>query len=162
MDWLNTKDQLTVAVRKYRFLWLLLLAGILLMVIPEPEKTTAQPDIQQTDCAPDLEEELSQMLSLVSGAGKAKVMLSIREGEETVYQTDEDRSDEDIRRDTVLVTASGREEAGLIRQITPPVYRGALVLCQGADNATVRLALVEAVMSITGLTSDCITVLKMK
>ena len=89
-------------------------------------------------------------------------MLSIREGEETVYQTDEDRSNEDIRRDTVLVTASGREETGLIRQITPPVYRGALVLCQGADNATVRLALVEAVMSITGLTSDCITVLKMK
>jgi len=42
------------------------------------------------------------------------------------------------------------------------LYRGAVVVCQGGDNASVRLAVVEAVSNATGLTSDRITVLKMK
>ena len=57
---------------------------------------------------------------------------------------------------------SSRNETGLIRQIIPPVYRGAVVLCQGAENANIRLQIVEAVKSVTGLSSDHITVLKMK
>jgi len=36
------------------------------------------------------------------------------------------------------------------------------VVCQGADRAGVRLAVVDAVKSVTGLSSDRITVLKMK
>ena len=86
-------------------------------------------------------------------------------GEEILYQCDEDsvRTEEsaDIRRQTVVLGGSQNQE-GLVRQINPPSYRGAVILCQGADSARVRLALVEAVSKAAGIGSDRITVLKMK
>ena len=39
-------------------------------------------------------------------------------------------------------------------------YRGALVVCQGGDQAAVRLAVTEAVMALTGLPADRITVVQ--
>ena len=79
-----------------------------------------------------------------------------------MYQTDIDITADKKRQDTVLITESDRTESGLIQQINPPVYMGAIILCQGAENAEVKLNIVQAVMSVTGLTSDHITVLKMK
>ena len=55
-----------------------------------------------------------------------------------------------------------RADPGLVRQVNPPEYLGAVVLCQGADNPSVKLSIVEAVSKATGLTTDRITVLKMK
>ena len=43
-----------------------------------------------------------------------------------------------------------------------PEYRGALVVAQGADNAAIKLAITQAVAGLTGLSSDKITVVKMK
>ena len=43
---------------------------------------------------------------------------------------------------------------------TSPVYRGALVVCQGGNQPAVRLAVTEAVAALTGLTADRITVAK--
>ena len=68
----------------------------------------------------------------------------------------------DTRKKTVVVTGSSREETGLVSQLLPPTYRGAVILCQGADNAQVRLSIVEAVSNATGLSTDKISVLKMK
>jgi stage III sporulation protein AG len=39
---------------------------------------------------------------------------------------------------------------------------GAIVLCQGADVPSVRLAIVDAVSKVTGLVANQISVLKMK
>ena len=64
--------------------------------------------------------------------------------------------------DTVIITGSDRSQQGLICQQIPPQYLGAVIVCQGADKAAVRLALVEAVSDATGLSTDAITVLKMK
>ena len=114
------------------------------------------------DTASDLQTELEDILSHISGAGSVKVLLTQASGEEIIYQTDEDISSDDIQRDTVLITNSNREDLGLIKQTNPPRYQGAVILCQGADRPEVRLRIVEAVMSATGLTSDKITVLKMK
>lgn len=154
--------------KKYRFPALILLLGILLMTLPTKEKKAAEPvqteeqNISQTD----LQGALEDILCLIQGAGKVRVLLTEAAGEQTLYQTDEDLQtngeSESIRQDTVLLTDSAREEAGLIRQIIPPIYQGAVILCQGADSAAVRLAIIQAVASATGLTSDKITVLKMK
>ena len=162
MDWVRCRDTLPAFVRKYRIVCIAVLAGILMMTIPEaaPE---AEP-VPQTEAVrtPALEDSLAEILSGVSGAGRVRVLLTEAEGEYTFYQTDEAGNAGDIRRDTVLVTGADREERGLIRQVKPPVYRGAVILCQGAEDPQVKLSLVEAVKSVTGLTSDRITVLKMK
>ena len=49
-----------------------------------------------------------------------------------------------------------------MRKTLYPVYQGAVVVCEGAERAAVRLAIVEAVSSLTGLGSDKISVIKMK
>ena len=41
-----------------------------------------------------------------------------------------------------------------------PVYRGALVVCDGGDEARVKLAVTEAVTALTGLSADRVTVAK--
>ena len=166
MDWIACKRSIMENFKKYRYVLLVIFAGILLMTLPtqEQEENAVQPIPAETQ--PTLQDSLASILSQISGAGKVEVLLTQAVGETTIYQTDEDiatgENTSDIRRETVLVTNADREEMGLVKQINPPTYQGAIVLCQGADNAAIRLSIVEAVMSVTGLTSDRITVLKMK
>ena len=138
-----------------------LLAGIVLMLLPAQKETpAAQPVPTQPETT--LQESLTEILSMVSGAGEVRVLLTEAAGEETVYQLDEDSDDSGLRRETVLVSDTNREKAGLVRRVNGPEYLGAVIVCQGADSAAVRLAIVEAVKSATGLSSDRISVLKMK
>ena len=166
MDWLAVKEKAGYFLRKYRYVLLILLVGIVLMCLPggeEPEQERVSPE--QTDgmsAPPDPEERLRQILSQIEGAGKVEVLLTPLAGEETVYQTDEDLSANGDRMETVIITDAQRSQQGLVKQVNPPVYLGAVVVCQGADRATVRLAIVEAVANATGLGADKISVLKMK
>lgn len=166
MDWVRGKETAAAFVKKYRYVLIVLAAGLFLMALPTQEspQPQTQPVAEQTE--PQLQETLAQLLSHLEGAGKVEVLLTQSKGPQTLYQTDEDSTvsegTTDTHRETVLVTGTDRGEAGLIRQVNPPTYQGAIVLCQGADKANIRLSIVEAVMSATGLRSDCITVLKMK
>lgn len=162
MDWLTGKEYIIRAIKKYRLVLLVFLIGVFLMMLPTAEENEEQITPSTVEMPPSFQDSLADILSKISGAGKVEVLLTESVGEQVQYQTDDTVSPDNSRRDTVLITNADREEAGLVTQITPPVYRGAIVLCQGADNANVRLSIVQAVMSVTGLTSDHISVLKMK
>lgn len=165
MDWVTWKQEGIKSLQKYKYMALILLLGIFLMALPGQEQPQPEPVPQET-AEPALQQSLTEILSRVEGAGKVEILLTEAAGARTVYQTDQDSSvseqTEELRRNTVLVTGADRGETGLIQQQIPPTYQGAVVLCQGADKAQVRLSMVEAVMSATGLSSDKITVLKMK
>ena len=150
--------------QKYRYALLILAVGIFLMLLPAAKTTPpSQPEPEQIQVhTEDFETRLSRILSQMEGAGRVTVFLSQAAGENTLYQSDEDITSGDMRRETVLITGSDRAQEGLIRQINPPVYRGAVVLCQGADNAAVRLSITQAVANATGLGANQISVLKMK
>ena len=156
MDILAIRQRLRESLQKYRTALLVVLAGILLMALPGPGEKTPPPPAEPP--AEDLGPVLSKLLSTLEGAGRVEVLLTAAAGEETVFQYD--GSPDDIR--TVLVSDSQRRERGLVRKKIPPRYRGAVVLCQGAGDPSVRLAVVEAVCKASGLTSDRVTVLKMK
>lgn len=166
MEWIGTKEVLTEWVKKYRWAVLVLLIGLLLLLFPEAKEETPAPVVQAVCEETSLQQELETILSRLEGAGKVKVLLTQSTGEEIHYQTDEEerRSDSgwDLHSQTVLVTGPERSDSGLIRRVDPPVYLGAVVLCQGAGSAAVRLAVVDAVKAATGLSSDKISVLKMK
>ena len=89
-------------------------------------------------------------------------MLTQAEGEKTVYQTDTELSDDRQKQNTVIITQSDRAEAGLIQQTLPPVYLGAIIVCEGADDPKVMLAICEAVAKVTGLGMNQISVVKLK
>lgn len=148
-------------LRRNRYVALVLAAGIVLMLLPTGSReNAAAPAPAQT--APTLQAELEAILGCLEGAGKVRVLLTQAQGERTLYQTDTDVDGDTTRQDTVIVTGEDRSQSGLVRQVEPPVYRGAVVLCQGAGKPSVRLAVVEAVAKATGLPSSRISVLKMK
>lgn len=160
MDMESGKQQLITFLKKYQYVLLVVLLGVFLMLLPQNAKEQQLQLPSEETISPDLEMELSAMLSQISGVGKAEVLLTEASGSDTIYQMDTAQNQGNL--DTVIVTDGNREEYGLVKQVLPPVYRGALVVCQGADSASVRLCVVDAVKSVTGLSSDCITVLKMK
>ncbi len=150
--------------QKYKYVILVAMIGIVLMLMPttkNPQQTetkmnvTAQGSIQQ---------ELENILSQIDGAGTVRVLLKERTGAETIYQTNEDISDggSGSKIETVIVTDANRNESGLVIQVNPPQYTGAIVLCQGAENSSVKYAVADAVSKVTGLGLDKIAVLKMK
>lgn len=169
MDWQELKYRAEEFLKKYRYVMLVLLAGLVLMLLPsgEQKQEAAVPFSESTpEQERDLQASLGQILSMIEGAGKVQVLLTEATGQRTHYQTDEDistgESSSDTRKETVVITNGSRAESGLVRQVDPPVYQGAIVICQGADSAAVRLAIVEAVANATGLSSNRISVLKMK
>ena len=153
---------------KNRAVALVVLLGVLLMLLPTGKTEAQQPQRQETVSEPreNLETRLEQILSQVSGAGNVRVLLTQERGETSVYQLDRqevtDGDRREIRQDTITVTGSDRQQEGLLTQVEAPRYRGAVIVCQGGDNPTVRLSVVEAVSGATGLPSNRITVLKMK
>lgn len=167
MDRLALGGKILEFGKKYRYALLVVLIGLALMLLPGKNSDTKVSESQPVqETAPvDISQQLAQILCQIQGAGKVQVMLTIAEGEKIMYQTDEDLASGDTgtsRWDTVIVTGADRGQSGLIQQVIPPVYRGAIVVCQGAHNATVRLEIVEAVSKITGLGADKISVVKMK
>ena len=107
-------------------------------------------------------ESLEDILVKIQGVGKVQVLLTEAQGKRTVYVFDESASTDSRRSDAVILTDGNREQKGLICQVLAPVYQGAVIVCQGGDNPSVRLAVVEAVCDATGLSADKVTVLKMK
>lgn len=159
MDIKSIRDRATSWVGKYKYFALILLVGIGLMLIPGSKKEQTQitsiPQVQEET----LDKELEAILSNIKGAGRVQVMLTVASGEQVIYQTDSPSAD---RQDTVIINGENRVQDGLVQQIISPTYRGAIVLCQGADSANVCLAIKEAVSKVTGLDSSKISVLKMK
>ncbi len=160
MDWLTPAKKLG---KKYSYALLILLLGILFLMLPSQKDTSAKPAVGKTeDKGMTTSEELAAILSKIQGVGKTQVMLTVAAGEETIYQSDQKSGSTQQDFTTVTVTDAQRNETGLIRQVNPPNYLGAIVVCEGADSPAVCLQVMEAVSRITGLGMDRISVLKMK
>lgn len=148
----------------YKYAIVILLIGALLMKAPFERKQAVaeEPPVleQQT-----LEERLEDILSCIYGAGEVKVLLSKENGMMYAYQEDKRvkhlPDGEEVDTQTVLLKDDGGQ-IPLQTVCTYPTYRGALILCQGADKPSVKFAIVQAVAGLTGLGSDHISVIKMK
>lgn len=161
-------NKIANVIQKYRYGILVLFLGIALMTIPgkDTEDKRAEPLVEQQVPIVSVESKLSDILSTVAGAGKTTVFLTEAAGEEMIYQTDDQiRSDSETaetKTETITVTDRNKDTTGLVRQVIPAQYLGAIVVCQGAENPAVKLAIVDAVSKVTGLGADRISVLKMK
>ena len=160
-------------LEKYKFVLLVLLAGILLLLLPTFEGGYGTGGSGRTDPPSELafdleglEKKLSDTLSEVEGAGEVSVVLTVKASTRQVLAQDITSSQKegavDEGRTTVVVSkGSGREEAVPLQQIYPQ-FQGALVVCPGGSDPEVRLKLVEAVSALTGLGSDKISICKGK
>ena len=167
MERLDFKKRLIGLFEKYKFAVIILIIGIFMMLLPEPVSREVRHELPlPQEETMTRAEELENILGQISGVGKIKVLLTEADGAKTIYQTNENRSDSQdtysVKVETVIVKNAEKEESGLIRSISPPVYLGAIIVCEGGDSPTVKLSIVQAVSNVTGIPSDRITVLKMK
>ena len=167
-NWQAQLGKLGAVVGKYKYICLVLLAGVLLLLLPRQEAPQQVQDQVQTPedllCVEEMEHKLEQALSQIEGAGAVTVVLTVQGGSRRVLAQDNAISQQEGRKDstwnTVVVSeGSGRENTVLLQQLSPE-FRGALVVCSGGSDPAVRLKLVEAVAALTGLGSDRISVCK--
>lgn len=165
------KEKLISYVKKYKYVALVVLAGVVLMLLPSgkgaQQTVSDQPvNVSEAYSLAETEKRLEQLLGRIRGVGQVQVMLTLKSG--SSLQLAENRStslrDTENRQDRDVVTlnrGSGYEDVVVTEQ-TYPVYQGAVVVCQGAGDSSVNLAVIQAVSVLTGLGSDKITVVQWK
>lgn len=150
---------------RYKYAALAAVLGITLLALPSGK---AAPETKTAPVLTALEEEMEEILAEIQGVGQVKVLLSVEsDGERELARDTEVRysgssdAPEDYSRtsSTVLLEKDAGDESLVVRTVYP-TYRGALVVCTGGDRADVRLTVTKAVMALTGLTSDRVTVAK--
>ncbi len=154
--------------KAYRLVWLVILAGLVLLAIPSGKEEEAQAEetpaaATQFDLAA-MEDRLAQALSRIDGAGEVTVVLTLQDGPRQVLAQNVDRDGEEGREQTetvVLSRGSGSQETVSVQELYPS-YQGALLVCPGGDDPTVRLKLTEATSALTGLGADKISISKGK
>ena len=153
--------------KKYKYVGLVVLAGIVLMVLPAG---TSAPDPQKDSggfSLEDTERRMEELLGRMDGVGRVQVMLTLRSGETLSLAEDSSAtlgSGGDVRQDSQVLTVnrgSGKQEV-VVTQRLYPTYQGAVVVCQGAGDSRVRLRVMETVAVLTGLSSDKISVVQWK
>ncbi len=125
----------------------------------------------------DVEKRLSKLISSIDGAGKTKVMVTLENGVEQIYATqDKTQSSSSSSIDSggqnveesfnkedeyIIIKSSDDSETGLILKIVQPSIRGVAIVCEGADSTVVKKNIVEAVTAVTGISSAKVSIAKM-
>lgn len=155
---------------KYKYVAIILCLGVVLMLWPtrSQEDTQNQAETQsaqQTDLQnfdlEELERRMETALSEINGVGEATVVLTLRSSGEDILAQDTSEGSTSDRETVIISTGSGTEEAVSVKTIYPE-FQGALVICDGAGNAGVKLEVLQAVSAITGLSSDQISICQRK
>lgn len=153
---------------KNRLIWLIILAGVILLALPvggkeEEAKEGCSTPAETFDLA-ETEARLSQALSKIKGAGEVTVVLTVEHGPRRVLAEDISRDSADGGKSTqtvVISQGSGQQEAVTVQEVSPR-YQGAFLVCEGAGDPEVRLELTQAVSALTGLGADKISISKGK
>lgn len=160
-------------IKKYKYIIAVIIVGIFFMSIPDvsDNKSSTLTANEINFDVKDFEARIEKILIECEGVGRVKVILSVDSGPEFVYAKDSKKSqraqqegvvesDSDVK-PTIMSEGSGKESPIKIKEMYPK-FRGALVVCDGAEDAAVKRIVVDSIMSLTGLKSDSISVIKMK
>lgn len=126
----------------------------------------------------ELENKLESILSTIKGVGAVKVFINYSESssmiplyDETTTTSSTEEGDSsggtrnvtstETQKDVVFSEKSGTKEP-VTQKTTMPIIQGAIVTAEGADDATVKTKIVNAVGAVTGLTVDKVQVFQMK
>lgn len=173
------------ADKKLTIIVLIGLAGILLLLASEliklPPKQDAQatPETTQTEYnyAEDIEKRLTELVASISGAGKAKVMVTLENGVESVYAADEKQSNERSSEEKtggmevneknsreseyIILQSNGSRDEGLVIKVIQPKIRGVAIVCEGGDSAYVQQRITQMVTAVLDIGASRISIARM-
>ncbi|MCL2085301.1 MAG: hypothetical protein FWH06_08625 [Oscillospiraceae bacterium] len=165
---------------RYKYVLIVIAVGLALILWPNAPPAEREPERSREGAgeweeSESLERRIEETLSEVSGVGRVSVLLTVKRDMETQYAENTDTKEKrqwaggalqsyerDSRNAAVMRKDAGGGEQPLVISRIFPVYQGALVVCDGADDIKVRTRVTESVASLTGLGYDKITVVAMK
>lgn len=130
----------------------ILIIGIVLLVFPFSDSGKEEAK-GKTDYEETLAKKTEEVLSLIEGAGKVKVMLTLDNDGTTYPVTEKSQSGERAVSSAGKLAVSKEEY---------PKVRGVAVVASGADVPGVREDIINAVRAVTGAPLCNIQVFKMK
>ena len=104
-----------------------------------------------------LEQQLSDLIAQVEGAGKTTVMVTLESGEETIYALDTLSGQTQEQQTHVLLD----DGTALAQTVCTPRVCGVAVVCEGGDDITVIKRITDLVSVVLGLSTNRICVTKM-
>lgn len=165
---LSAAPRLREALQRYRPALLFAVLGMVLLLWPSGGEGTQQSDDPAEEESFDLSQvqrEMEQILSEIDGVGRLRLMLTVSSGTQRELAEDSSirrsaASEYEQKRETLTLSqGSGTQQVVVTRSVYPD-YVGALVVCEGGDSASVRLAVTQAVSTLTGLSSERIAVVR--
>ena len=170
MEWKDKRGALAGIWKRYKGMILILVAGIAFLSWPAQEKAEniAAAVQAEMESAEETEARMERILARIEGVGELKLMLTVENSvrqemavnTELSYRGDIAAPGEYSRQSEMVIVSDDQGEGPVVVYSRSPVYRGAVVVCQGAGNPGVRLAVTQAVAALTGLGSDRIMVIK--
>ena len=118
------------------------------------------------------EEKLTEIVRSIEGAGECRVMVTLENGVEYVYATEEsvntDRQEDDgkvSQRDdsdkAVIVVDTGDGKQGLLVTEIQPTVKGVVVVCEGGDQPLVQQRVIDTITTALNLSSKRVCVTKL-
>lgn len=165
IEWKSKLHSFYAFLQKWKYVWIVLFVGLFLMLTGGRENKTAERPEQGIDTVfslQEFEQQLGNCLAKIEGIGSVELMLSLDSSGRAEYASDLRRTADESYESEVTTVSNGSygEEPVMVAAICPE-FRGAVVICEGADNDYVRLSVTEAVGSICGIGADRIAVVKM-
>ncbi len=150
--------------------------GILLIFLSQfsgkpKENEQPQEEFSASAYASQLEEQLTDLISEVNGAGKTRVMVTLQNSGETLFVREErtsldntqstsgDISEHETREESYVLVDGPDGRTALVRTQMEPVIRGVVVVCEGGDNSLTAARITEIVTTALAISSAkvCIT-----
>ncbi len=181
-----TKIKESLLYKKDKSLPVLIAVGILgiLIILFSSDKSqdieqTSDENTTTTSYVQDLEERLTTLISSVADVGKAKVMVTLENGIEYVFasedkqsiDTDEDNKGESGKRVSqknvteekiVIVDTSYGTRQALVKTSKEPTVKGVVVVCQGGDKISVQQEVTDLVTTALDIGANKVCVSKLK
>lgn len=156
-------------LKKYRYAALVLLLGLALLLLPggkKTQKSAAAPTTVQTDYAAETEQAADADAAADRGRWAGQRDADAGDRGARGYQTDVQASSDgaqssESRKTVILSEGSSYDKAGCSRDDLS-AFSGRAHRLRGGGQRAVRLGLLEAVSAVTGLSTDRITVVKMR
>ena len=116
------------------------------------------------------EKELEKIIGNIHGAGEVSVMITLESCYENVYakgsniknEQKADLSQSEMQEEYIIVKNGSNNEECLVVKVYEPSIKGVAVVAEGADNASVKNAIIQTVCALFDISSAKVSVEKMQ
>ena len=124
-------------------------------------KTSEEAGVIGSDYCERVEKELVSALENMKGVGKVKLVVNWESGVETVIAYATATSSSGVTTTPTLVQSQGSSKPIVLKEIYPKAL-GVVIICQGGNNVSVKLDVMNAVSVLLGISQNKVNVFAMK